>query len=107
MPKIVVFGDIRLMYLYLRVDDSREMTFSGKSPRFLDVPAGVHRVYATTATKVQRKTAPRGRLLCRVKKRQERFRYRALSPKRAPDPAANGSSFCSFFFQEKGGEVLA
>ena len=60
MPKIVVFGDIRLIYLYLRVDDSREMTFSGKSPRFLDVPAGVHRVYATTATKVQR--GPKGPL---------------------------------------------
>ena len=51
MPKIVVFGDIRLIYLYLRVDNSREMTFSGKSPRFLDVPAGVHRVYAQDGPK--------------------------------------------------------
>ena len=54
MAKIIVFGDIDISTLYLKIDDGKEFAVTGKNPKSFTIPAGVHRVFATTVTKIER-----------------------------------------------------
>ena len=54
MAKIIVFGDIDISTLYLKIDDGKEVAVTGKHPKSFTIPAGVHRVFATTVTKIER-----------------------------------------------------
>ena len=54
MPKIIVFGDIDISTLYLKIDDGKEFAVKGKRPKSFTIPAGVHHIFATTVTKLER-----------------------------------------------------
>ena len=54
MPKIIVFGDIDISTLYLKIDDGKEFAVKGKRPKSFTIPAGVHHIFATTITKIER-----------------------------------------------------
>ena len=54
MPKIIVFGDIDISTLYLKIDDGKEFAVKGKRPKSFTVSAGAHHIFATTVTKIER-----------------------------------------------------
>lgn len=54
MAKIIVFGDIDISALYLRVNDEKEITVAGKHPLSFTVPAGTNHIFATTVSKLER-----------------------------------------------------
>ena len=54
MAKIIVFGDIDIFPLYVKIDGGKEITVSGKHAKSFTVPAGTHQVFATTVTKIER-----------------------------------------------------
>lgn len=54
MAKIIVYGDIDISPLYISIDGGKEITVSGKYPRSFTVSAGVHSIFATTVTKIER-----------------------------------------------------
>ena len=54
MPKIIVFGDIDISTLYLKIDDGKDFAVKGKRPKSFTIPAGVHHIFATTVTKIER-----------------------------------------------------
>lgn len=54
MPKIIVFGDIDISALYLKIDDEKELAVRGKRPKSFTIPAGTHSIFATTVTKLER-----------------------------------------------------
>lgn len=60
MAKIIIFGDIDIIPLYISVDNCRELIISGKWPRCLNVRPGPHYIEATTMTKLQRATLTPG-----------------------------------------------
>ena len=56
MAKIIVFGDIDIASLYIRIDDGKEITVSGKYPQSFSLTAGSHEIAATTVSKLERIT---------------------------------------------------
>lgn len=54
MAKIVVYGDINLFPLYLKIDGGKEVAVSGKYAKSFSISAGTHHVFATTVTKIER-----------------------------------------------------
>lgn len=54
MPKIIVFGDIDISTLYLKIDDEKELAVRGKRPKTFTISAGTHHIFATTVTKLER-----------------------------------------------------
>lgn len=58
MAKIIVFGHIDSTPLYLRIDNGRELVVAGKWPRSFNVSVGVHRIKATTMSRLERATLP-------------------------------------------------
>ncbi len=54
MAKIIVFGDIDIFPLYLRINGGKEVAVSGKCPQSFTIPAGTNHVFATTVTKIER-----------------------------------------------------
>lgn len=54
MAKIIVYGDIDISTLYLKINDGKEIAVKGKHPISFTVPAGTNRVFATTVTKIER-----------------------------------------------------
>ena len=57
MARIIVFGDIDVFPLYLKVNDEKEFSVSGKHPKSFDVPAGTNQIFATTVSKLERFTS--------------------------------------------------
>ena len=56
MAKIIVFGDIDVFPLYLKIDGGKEITVSGKHPQIFHLVAGSHEIAATTVSKIERMT---------------------------------------------------
>lgn len=56
MARIIIYGDINFLPLYVSVDGGKEITISGKCPRSITIPAGSHRIFATTVSKLERRT---------------------------------------------------
>ena len=54
MARIIVFGDIDFNTLYLKINDEKELSVSGKHPKSFTVPAGTNHIFATTVTKLER-----------------------------------------------------
>ncbi len=54
MAKIIIYGDIDLLPLYISIDGKKEIAVSGKFPRSLTVSEGIHRIFATTVSKIER-----------------------------------------------------
>lgn len=54
MAKIIVYGDIDISALYIKIDGGKEIAVSGKYPKTFSIPAGNHHVFATTVTKLER-----------------------------------------------------
>ena len=54
MAKIVVYGDIDIFPLYIKIDGGKEVAVSGKHAKSFTISAGTHRVFATTVTKIER-----------------------------------------------------
>lgn len=54
MPRIIVFGDIDISTLYLKIDDEKELAVRGKHPKSFTVSAGTHNIFATTVSKLER-----------------------------------------------------
>lgn len=54
MAKIIVFGDIDISALYLRINGEKEIAVTGKHPQSFTVPAGVNHIFATTVSKLER-----------------------------------------------------
>ena len=54
MPRIIVFGDIDISTLYLKIDDEKELAVRGKYPKTFTVSAGAHNIFATTVSKLER-----------------------------------------------------
>ncbi len=54
MAKIIVFGDIDISALYLKIDDEKEITVTGKHPQSFTVSAGARHIFATTVSKLER-----------------------------------------------------
>lgn len=55
MAKIIIFGDIDIVPLYISVDGCKELTISGKYPRSINITSGVHRISVTSISKSQRR----------------------------------------------------
>ena len=56
MAKIIVYGDIDICPLYLKVNGGKEITVTGKCPKSITIPAGSNHVFATTVSKFERAT---------------------------------------------------
>lgn len=56
MPKIIIFGDIDITSLHISVGGCKELMFSGKYPRGIDIARGTHHIVATSMTKSDRKS---------------------------------------------------
>ena len=56
MAKIIVFGDIDIFPLYLKIDGGKEIAVSGKYPQSFPLAAGSHEIAATTVSKIERIT---------------------------------------------------
>lgn len=54
MAKIIVYGDIDIFPLYIKIDGGKEVAVSGKYAKSFTIPAGTHHVFATTVTKIER-----------------------------------------------------
>ncbi len=54
MAQIIVYGDIDISALYLKIDGGREVAVTGKYPKSFYVSAGTHHIFATTVTKIER-----------------------------------------------------
>lgn len=54
MAKIVVYGDIDIFPIYIRIDGGKEVAVSGKYAKSFTIPAGTHHIFATTVTKMER-----------------------------------------------------
>ena len=54
MAKIVVYGDIDIFPLYIKIDGGKEVAVSGKYAKSFTLPAGTHHVFATTVSKIER-----------------------------------------------------
>ena len=54
MAKIIVFGDIDISALYLKIDDEKEISVTGRHPQSFTVPAGAHHIFATTVSRLER-----------------------------------------------------
>ena len=54
MAKIIIYGDIDVFPLYIKIDGGKEIAVSGKYAKSFTVSAGVHHVFATTVTKIER-----------------------------------------------------
>lgn len=54
MSKIIIYGDIDLLPLYIRVDGGKEIAVTGKYPRSLTISPGTHTIFATTVSKMER-----------------------------------------------------
>ncbi len=54
MARIIVYGDIDISALYLKIDGGKEVAVSGKYPKSFYVSAGTHHIFATTVTKLER-----------------------------------------------------
>ena len=54
MAKIIVFGDIDISALYLKIDGTKEVAVTGKHAKSFTISAGTHHVFATTVTKIER-----------------------------------------------------
>lgn len=54
MAKIIVYGDIDIFPLYIKIDGGKEIAVSGKYAKSFTVSAGAHHVFATTVTKIER-----------------------------------------------------
>ncbi len=54
MAKIVVYGDIDISALYLKINGGKEITVTGKYPKTFTVAAGTNHIFATTVTKIER-----------------------------------------------------
>lgn len=54
MAKIIVYGDINICALYLKINGGKEITVTGKHPISFTVPEGTNYIFATTVTKIER-----------------------------------------------------
>ena len=54
MSKIIVYGDIDIFPLYIKIDGGKEVAISGKYAKSFTVSAGTHHVFATTVSKIER-----------------------------------------------------
>ena len=54
MAKIIVYGDIDIFPLYIKIDGGKEVSVSGKYAKSFAVSVGTHHVFATTVTKFER-----------------------------------------------------
>lgn len=54
MAKIIVFGDIDISALYLKINDEKEISVTGKRPKSFTVSSGTNHIFATTVTKLER-----------------------------------------------------
>lgn len=54
MPKIIVYGDIDISALYLKINGGKEVAVTGKYPKSFTIPAGTNHIFATTVTKIER-----------------------------------------------------
>ena len=54
MAKIIVYGDINISALYLRINGGKEVTVTGKHPKSFTISAGTNHIFATTVTKLER-----------------------------------------------------
>lgn len=57
MARIIVFGDIDLFPLYLKINDEKEISVCGKYPKSFTVPADTNHIFATTVSKLERVTS--------------------------------------------------
>ena len=54
MAKIIVYGDIDIFPLYIKIDGGKEVAVSSKYAKSFTVSAGTHHVFATTVSKIER-----------------------------------------------------
>ena len=54
MARIIIYGDIDISPLYIRVDGGKELKIESKCPRSITVSTGTHHVFATTVSKLER-----------------------------------------------------
>ena len=54
MAKIIVYGDVDIFPLYVKIDGGKEIAVSGKYAKSFTVSAGTHHVFATTVSKIER-----------------------------------------------------
>ena len=54
MSKIILYGDIDIFPLYIKIDGGKEVAVSGKYAKSFTVSAGTHHVFATTVSKIER-----------------------------------------------------
>lgn len=54
MAKIIVYGDIDISALYLKINGGKEVAVTGKYPKSFTIPAGTNHIFATTVTKIER-----------------------------------------------------
>lgn len=54
MAKIIVYGNIDISTLYLKINDGKEIAVTGKHPTSFTIPTGTNHIFATTVTKIER-----------------------------------------------------
>lgn len=54
MAKIIVYGDINISALYLKINGGKEISVTGKYPQSFTIPAGTNHIFATTVSKLER-----------------------------------------------------